>query len=97
MNSLILAGPISSDPASRDLSSGKKAVTFRLTVPYREGVENTFSITAFGNLAGNLIGTIQRGDRLLVKGHMENGGIVADDVGLSFRDGNPFEDDKPEE
>jgi single-stranded DNA-binding protein len=92
MNSLILAGKITSEPTVKSTNSGINAVTFRLTVPYRDGIENTFTIVAFRGLAENMTDVLRNGDRVIVKGHLENTGIIADDVGASFRESNPFDD-----
>ena len=84
MNSLILAGYVNSEPTPKN-----NALTFRMVVKYKGEIQNTFTVTAFSDLAEHLTGELMLGDRVLVKGHLENGGVVADDVGLSFHDKNP--------
>lgn len=92
MNSLFLAGEVTSEPVSKVTNAGQVSTTFRLTVRYREDIANTFTVTAFRGLAEHIADALRVGDRILLKGHLENGGVIADDIGASFRDGIPFEE-----
>lgn len=101
----VLVGNVTRDPEVRFTQSGKAVASFGLAVNRRFQVNNEwqeetsfFDITAWGDLANNIVETVSKGTRLIVSGRLtqrtwqndagENRSkveVVADDCGPSLR------------
>ncbi|QHC66784.1 single-stranded DNA-binding protein [Rathayibacter sp. VKM Ac-2759] len=97
-DTLTVIGVIGTDPRSIDTANGTAMTTFRLASTQRrydrtaqrwvDGATNWYTVNAFNALAGNALGSLARGDRIIVTGRLtvrawEAGGKTGTDVAVN--------------